>query len=199
VTENIAPSLSAPRGRRADAERNRAAILTAARAAFAEQGDGVDVREIARRSGVGMGTLYRNFPSKEDLLLVILEQEFTAWLTQAHEDAAAMDDPWQALSGFFEQMLSTQAHNLALMDSYLRTGGPTEACALQCRAFIDELRDRCERAGLFRRGVTIDDLIFLSSSLCHVVQVTGDQHRWRRLMVISLDGLSNSHSKPLPS
>ncbi|WP_432492461.1 TetR/AcrR family transcriptional regulator [Kineococcus gypseus] len=197
-----APAAAAPpatRGRRADAERNRAAIIAAATAVFAERGGEVDVREIARRSGVGMGTLYRHFPSKEDLLRSSLEQEFTAWLTEAHERAAATEDPWQALSGFFEQVLTTQAHNRALMDSYVRTGGPTQECVQECRAFIDVLRERCERAGLLRDGVGTEDLLSLSASLCQVVQTPGGQHRWRRLMTISLDGLSSRHPEPLPS
>jgi AcrR family transcriptional regulator len=199
VTEHRADAPTATRGRRADAERNRAAIITAATAVFAERGGDVDVREIARRSGVGMGTLYRHFPSKEDLLLLSLVQQFTAWLTEAQERAAATEDPWQALSGFFEQMLTTQAHNRALMDSFARTGGPTESCVQQCRAVIDELRGRCEQADLLRRGVRTDDLVTLSASLSHVVQTGGDEHQWRRLLRISLDGLSSRHPEPLPS
>ena len=190
---------TAPRGRRADAERNRAAIITAATAVFAEHGAEVDVREIARRSGVGMGTLYRHFPSKEDLLRLSLEQEFTTWLTRAHDRAAATEDPWQALSGFFEQVLTTQAHNRALMDSYVQSGVPTEACVQKCRVFIDRLRERCEQAGVLRPGVSTDDLLSLSGSLCQTVQIVGDEHRWRRLMTISLDGLSSRHREPLPS
>ncbi|GLY19573.1 TetR family transcriptional regulator [Kineosporia sp. NBRC 101677] len=190
---------TATRPRRADAERNRAAIIAAATAVFAEHGADVDVREIARRSGVGMGTLYRHFPSKEDLLRLSLEQEFTAWLTQAHERAAATPDPWQALSGFFEQALTTQAHNRALMDSYIQTGGPTESCVHKCRVFIDQLRERCEQAGVIRPGVSTEDLLALSGSLCNTVQIVGDEHRWRRLMTISLDGLSSRHLEPLPS
>ena len=199
TTAPAAGAPAAPRGRRADAERNRAAIITAATAVFAEHGADVDVREIARRSGVGMGTLYRHFPSKEDLLRLSLEQEFTAWLTQAHERAAATEDPWQALSGFFEQVLTTQAHNRALMDSYVQTGGPTESCVHKCRVFIDALRQRCEQAGVLRPGVSTEDLLSLSGSLCTTVQTVGDEHRWRRLMTISLDGLSSRHREPLPS
>ena len=199
MTEDRAAAPAAPRVRRADAERNRAAIITAATAVFAEQGGEVDVREIARRSGVGMGTLYRHFPSKEDLLLLSLVQQFTAWLTDAEGRAAATEDPWQALSGFFEQMLTTQAHNRALMDSFARTGGPTESCVRQCRAVIDELRGRCERAGLLRRGVSTDDLVTVSTSLSHVVQTGGDERQWRRLLTISLDGLTSRNPEPLPS
>jgi hypothetical protein len=85
------------------------------------------------------------------------------------------------------------------MDSYVQTGGPTQACVQECWVFIDELRERCEQAGLLRRGVSTEDLLSLSGSLCQVVQTPGGQHRWRRLMTISLDGLSSRHREPLPS
>lgn len=187
-------------GRRADAERNRAAIMEAAGVVFAERGGGVDVREIARRSGVGMGTLYRHFPTKDDLLATVLDQQFTAWLTAAHRQAAATPDPWQAMSGFFEQMLTSQAGNRAVVESYATTGGPSSSCAQRCYSFIDELRTRCMDAGLLRPDVTTDDLVLLSGSLSQAVLTTGDSHpgQWRRLLRISLDGLSSRNTEPLP-
>ncbi|MEV6127001.1 TetR/AcrR family transcriptional regulator [Streptomyces violaceusniger] len=188
------------RARRADAERNRAAIIEAAGTVFAEQGGTVDVREIARRCGVGMGTLYRHFPTKDDLLATVLEREFTSWLTAAHQAAEATEDPWEALTGFFEQTLAHQAGNRALVESYTATGGPPRVCAEYRDAFIDELRTRCLNAGLLRAGVTTADLVLLSASLSQVVQATGDSHpgQWRRLLRISLDGLRARNTEPLP-
>ncbi|MGW0712499.1 TetR/AcrR family transcriptional regulator [Streptomyces sp. NPDC002643] len=195
-----APGQPAKRGRRADAERNHAAIIEAAGAVFAEQGGTVDVREIARRSGVGMGTLYRHFPTKDDLLTTVLEQQFTSWLTAAHQQATATEDPWQALTGFFEQILTTQARNRAVVESYATTGGPTSSCAQRCHSFIDELRTRCMSAGLLRPDVTTADLVLLSGTLSQAVLTTGDSHpgQWRRLLRISLDGLSSRNTEPLP-
>ncbi|ASQ92960.1 TetR/AcrR family transcriptional regulator [Streptomyces sp. 11-1-2] len=198
--------LSAPtqppvkRARRADAERNRAAIIEAAGTVFAEQGGTVDVREIARRSGVGMGTLYRHFPTKGDLLATVLEREFASWLTAAHQAAEATEGPWEALTGFFEQTLAHQAGNRALVESYTATGGPPRVCAEYRDAFIDELRTRCLNAGLLRAGVTTADLVLLSASLSQVVQATGDSRpgQWRRLLRISLDGLRARNTEPLP-
>ena len=191
----------APRtGRRADAERNRAAIIQAAGEVFAECGGGVDVREIARRSGVGMGTLYRHFPTKEELLVTVLEQQFNAWLTDAHQQAVATEDSWQALAGFFEQVLSSQAGNRAVVESYATTGGPSASCVQRCYSVIDELRTRCADAGVLRPGVTTEDLFLLSGSLSQAVLTTADSHpgQWRRLLHISLDGLSSRHTEPLP-
>jgi AcrR family transcriptional regulator len=191
----------APRpGRRADAERNRAAIIEAAGAVFAECGGGVDVREIARRSGVGMGTLYRHFPTKDELLATVLEQQFNAWLTDAHQQALATEDPWQALAGFFEQLLDNQAGNRAVVESYAATGGPSSACIQRCLSIIDQLRTRCADAGVLRPGVTTEDVFLLSGSLSQAVLNTADSHpgQWRRLLRISLDGLSSRNTGLLP-
>ncbi|WP_083971625.1 TetR/AcrR family transcriptional regulator [Actinoplanes awajinensis] len=195
------PAVPVPRrGRRADAERNRAAIIEAAGAVFAECGGGVDVREIARRSGVGMGTLYRHFPTKDELLATVLEQQFNAWLTDAHEQAVATDDPWQALAGFFEQLLDNYADNRAVVESYAATGGPSESCIQRCYSLIDQVRIRCVDAGVLRPGVTTEDLFLLSGSLSQSILTTADSHpgRWRRLLRISLDGLSSRNTEPLP-
>ena len=198
LADHAAPA-SRP-GRRADAERNRAAIIEAAGEVFAECGGGVDVREIARRSGVGMGTLYRHFPTKEKLLATVLEQQFNAWLTDAHQQATATREAWPALAGFFEQLLDTQAGNRAVVESYATTGGPSSACIERCRSIIDELRTRCADAGALRPGVTTDDLYLLSGSLSQAVLNTADSHpgQWRRLLRISLDGLRSRNTEPLP-
>ena len=195
-----APGHPAQRGRRADAERNRAAIIEAAGVVFAERGGTVDVREIARRSGVGMGTLYRHFPTKDDLLATVLGQEFSSWLTDAHEQATAIEDPWQALTGFFEQMLAKQGRNRALVESYAAAGGPTESCARHCYDVMDDLRTRCVNAGLLRHGVTTADLVLLSTTLSQTVLATVDSQpgQWRRLLRISLDGLRSHNTEPLP-
>ena len=198
LADHAAP---APRPvRRADAERNRAAIIEAAGEVFAECGGGVDVREIARRSGVGMGTLYRHFPTKDELLATVLERQFNAWLTDAHQQAVATEDPWRALAGFFEQLLDTQAGNRAVVESYAATGGPSSACVQRCYSLIDQLRTRCADAGVLRPDVTTDDLFLLSGSLSQAILTTADSHpgQWRRLLRISLDGLSSRNTEPLP-
>ncbi|WP_150249340.1 TetR/AcrR family transcriptional regulator [Nocardiopsis deserti] len=192
--------LPAKRPRRADAERNRNAILEAADQVFAERGSAVDVREIARRSGVGMGTLYRHFPTKNALFTTVMEREFKAWVTNGHRVAAATEDPWLALTRFFEHTLTHQARNRALVESYLDTGGPTHECARLRDSFLEELHARCLDAGVLRAGVTSADLILLLASLSQVAQTPGDGRsgRWRRLLRISLDGLKRHNTDPLP-
>ena len=89
---------------RRDAQANRERIVAAARAAFAADGIEVPVEEIARRAGVGMGTLYRHFPTKEDLVDAVLEDAFAEFVALA-EQALAEEDAWAGFSGFLEQAL----------------------------------------------------------------------------------------------
>ena len=188
------------RAMRADATRNRAAIIDAATAVLAQQGSTVDVREIARRSGVGMGTLYRHFPTKADLLGTVLRQEFLAWAECARQTAASTEDPWAALTGFFDHALARHAHHRAMME---RLAGdwsvPTADCTVALRPVIDELLARAQAAGALRVGVTGDDLSLLLATLGQAVALTGDcPPQLRRLLYITLDGLRAQHDRPLP-
>ncbi|GAA1948034.1 helix-turn-helix domain-containing protein [Amycolatopsis minnesotensis] len=188
------------RAPRVDAIRNREAIVEAATAVLAEQGTAVDVREIARRSGVGMGTLYRHFPKKEDLVHEVLRQEFTGWAESARREAIGAEDPWAALTGFYQQALTGYARHRAIMENFaLACSSPDLDGIRQLRLVIEEL---CARAtDLLRPGVTTDDLLLLLVSLGHAVQVTDEHHpqRWHRLLHISLDGLRADHRSPLPA
>ncbi|AGL20157.1 TetR/AcrR family transcriptional regulator [Actinoplanes sp. N902-109] len=190
------PPIGEPRALRRDAARNRAAIVAAARSACDEHGGAADVRDIARRAGVGMGTLYRHFPAKEELLAEVLHEQFETW-TEAVRRAAAATDPWTALTDFFHQALRGCARQHAVMDSVV--GGwcrPSEEAAT-LGVIIDELLDRANAAGLLRPGVTRADLLLLLQSLGYAVKVTRDDGSWQRLVHISLDGLRAVHTAPV--
>nr|WP_042188340.1 TetR/AcrR family transcriptional regulator [Kibdelosporangium sp. MJ126-NF4] len=191
------------RAPRVDAIRNREAIIEAAAEVLAEQGTAVDVREIARRSGVGMGTLYRHFPKKEDLVQTVLRKDFTVWAESARQAAIDAEDPWVALTDFYQQALTGYACHRAIMENFARTWSslPDLDGLQQLRLVIEELCARAGDAGLLRPGVTTDDLLLLLISLGHAVQIT-DEHRpqmWHRLLWISLDGLRADHREPLPA
>lgn len=187
---------SPDRPRRADAVRNREAIVAAASAAMAEYGTSVDVREIARCSGVGMGTLYRHFPTKSDLVEAVLRQDFTRWAEAARHAAARATDPWAALTDFFEQALTGYARHRATLEHFALTWAEPDREGIgQLRLVIDELRARADAAGLLRPGVTTDDVLLLLVALGHAVEVT-DACRpegWRRLLTVTLDGLRADH------
>jgi len=193
------PDTVRKRAPRADAIRNREAIVTAAAEVLAEQGAAVDVREIARRSGVGMGTLYRHFPKKEDLVRTVLDQDFARWAGSARQAAVEAEDPWAALTDFYRQALSGCARHRATMESFaLSWTDPDPVGVAQLRAVVEELRVRA--AGLLRPGVTTDDLMLLLTSLGYAAQLTDQSqpHLWERLLRVSLDGLRSAHREPLP-
>ncbi|NKY53059.1 TetR/AcrR family transcriptional regulator [Nocardia vermiculata] len=188
------------RAPRADALRNRDAIIEAASAVLADQGTAVDVREIARRSGVGMGTLYRHFPTKEDLVRTVLRGDFTRWAESARAAAADAEDPWAALVDFYEQALTGYAQHRAIMEHFaLALPVPDPEGIGKLRLVVVELCDRAR--SVLRPGVTVDDLLLLLVSLGHAVQVTDEcrPHMWHRLLRISLDGLRADNLEPLPA
>ncbi|MGE0215974.1 TetR/AcrR family transcriptional regulator [Mycolicibacterium sp.] len=193
-------SSGAPRSRavRVDALRNQEAILEAASAVLAEQGATVDVREIARRSGIGMGTLYRHFPKKEDLVQAVLRADFLRWAESARTAARCAEDPWTALTDFYEQALAGHAHHRAMMERFALTWTVPEAEGInQLRSVLEEL---CVRAAdLLRPGITVDDLLLLLVSLGHAVEITRGcrPEMGARLMHIALDGLRADHATPL--
>jgi AcrR family transcriptional regulator len=198
----VAEPESAPRRRapRVDAIRNREAIVEAAAAALAEQGTAVDVREIARRSGVGMGTLYRHFPNKEDLVHTVLRQECSDWADSARRNAIDAEDPWAALTDFYRQALAGYARHRAIMESFALISSASDADGFrQLRLVIEELR--AGATDLLRPGVTTEDLLLLLVSLGHAVQLTDEcrPQLWHRLLRISLDGLRAGDHEPLPA
>jgi AcrR family transcriptional regulator len=192
------PSSRAPR---ADAARNRAAIIGAAGEVLAELGSGADVREIARRSGVGMGTLYRHFPSKEDLLDAVLHTEYVAWAHCARDHAAQQEDPMAALADFVQRAVWRQLKHRALRERYADSwSGPATECTVLLTPILDGILARGHRAGVFRQAVTPDDLLLLISSTAQSAWCSGAARPglWQRLVQIYLDGLSAEHSTGLP-
>ncbi|OXM51313.1 TetR/AcrR family transcriptional regulator [Amycolatopsis alba] len=187
------------RAPRADALRNQEAIVEAATEVLAEQGTAVDVREIARRSGVGMGTLYRHFPKKEDLIRTVLRQDFSRWAESARQAAIGAEDPWAALTDFYEQALAGYARHRVIVENFALTWSDPDLEGIrQLRLVIEELR--AGATDLLRAGVTTEDLLLLLVSLGHAVQLTDQCHplMWNRLLRISLDGLRADHGEPLP-
>lgn len=191
------------RGTRADAVRNRAAILRAAAGVFAQRGHEVDVREIARCAGVGMGTLYRHFPTKQVLVETVLREDFLAWTRSARQAAASHPDPWDALSAFLTDALSRHACHRAMLERFADTWDPSQAAAewrAQLTPVIAEIVARCHTAGVLRAGVTSDDIALALICLGRLVQLTdpASPALWHRHLQIYLDGLRAGHDQPLP-
>lgn len=160
---------------------------------FAERGLSVDVREIARRAGVGMGTLYRHFPTKDSLLDAVLEDDFAAW-SAAVENAATSPDPWQGLCQYMEDSLALLARHRALLDGLsnplISTPGLTE-CRETVGPIMTHIVERAKEAGVARADIGVDDVSLLLMGLGRIIQLTEETApgTWRRQLAVVLDGL----------
>ena len=192
----------AERPLRRDAERNRRRILAAAADAFAEGGLAVTMDEIARRAGVGVGTVYRRFPDKELLIEALFDQRIDELVALA---AAARDDPDPSagLVRFFETFLAVQAADRGLKDVVLGTArGAGRAAGARDRIgpIVDELVARARAAGGVRPDVAASDLAVIQFMLGAVIDFTHDvaPETWRRVLAIVLDGLRPRRDAPTP-
>jgi AcrR family transcriptional regulator len=143
---------------RADAQRNLDRLLHVAGECFAERGLDVSVDEIARRAGVGHGTVFRNFPSKDALFVAVLNQRICEIVDVAR---AALDEPdaWEGFAGFFRHVSARYAENVALVGGLERCEGSPEKTELG--QAVEQLVGRAQRAGALRRDVTAEDVMML--------------------------------------
>jgi AcrR family transcriptional regulator len=156
---------------RADAQRNLDRLLDVAGECFAEQGLDVSVDEIARRAGVGHGTVFRNFPSKDDLVIAVLNERIRE-LTQLALAARAEPDAWEGFAGFFRHVSLLYAENLALIEGLERCAGTPEKGELG-RA-VEQLVQRAQRAGALRRDVTAEDVMMLVPTAARYPEIVLD-------------------------
>jgi AcrR family transcriptional regulator len=195
VTELVAKPL------RADARRNREKVLAAARAVFAEQGVDAQMDDVARRADVGVGTVYRHFPTK-DALLGALADELFATLAAHARAMLELDDPWEAFlrtmwfSG--EKTAGDRAFSEILAAS--RNMPPIDCPGKKDLVVsVEELMRRSIEAGRMRPDAEIDDIPLL---MCGVGSASGMPHprpdAWRRHLQIVLDGMrAEAASRPL--
>jgi AcrR family transcriptional regulator len=182
------------RPQRADARRNRERILDAALAEFAEHASGAQMEDVARRANVGVGTVYRHFPTKEALLVAVMARRFTRFAGYA-EEALAVDDPWEAFATLVCRSAEDMAAEagaqeaLALVDK--AAGHPEIEEALEpLVARSAQLIAQAHEAGVLRPDFTNDDLPAFMCGICESVAAAVRQERdWRRYVQFALDGL----------
>ncbi|QFU88412.1 Transcriptional regulator, TetR family [Amycolatopsis sp. YIM 10] len=181
---------------RADSRRNRAAIVTAARAAVAELGDKVSLEQIARLAQVNTRTLFRHFPTKDDLLAAVLEDYFAERVEPVLRRAAADPDPRRALETVLTESTTAfveQPGVLALISGGARTSG----IAPRYLEPLAEILTRARKAGAVRDDLTPDDIPCLVTML-----VAGASHAgpdWPRYLALVLDSLPPEAARaPLP-
>ena len=186
---------------RRDARENRERILAAARAAFAADGVDVSVEEIARRAGVGMGTLYRRFPTKQDLVQAVIEESLDAFVIAA-EEALAQSDPWMGFAGFVERVLELHVENRALREVLAGTehGHARDAVRRRVRPLVRRLIERAHADGSLRRDFTPEDmpLVFMTGGRVLEAARGVAPDLWRRYLGLLLDGLRAEGATPLP-
>jgi AcrR family transcriptional regulator len=158
-----------PGAQRADARRNRARILAVAIDAFAREGLGVSVQEIARRAGVGTGTVSRHFPAKDDLYAAIVLDRAESLVATARELAAA-EPPGAAFYKFIEVMAAEGARNRAIGDALAGAGFDIQAAAGRADQDLmgmwNSLLAGAQAAGEVRADLTVDDVKTLVMGCC---------------------------------
>jgi len=161
LTRQDAPAV-AKRPLRADAVRNRARVLDAAHAAFAAEGLAVPLDEIARRAGVGAGTVYRHFPTKEALFEAVIGDRLLALAADAEARLASDGDAGEAFFGFFFAMIVDADAKADLAEALAAAGvglrPETRQAAAQLQEGFSALMESAQRAGAVRTDVTVHDL-----------------------------------------
>lgn len=195
------PATAKPPLRR-DAQRNRERIVAATRAAFQERGLDVGVDEIARRAGVGMGTLYRHFPNKDALIDAIVDARF-AELTEAAEQALEAPRAWDGLDGFLTAAVELQAVDRGFKDALAARGGDAQRVKTARRklhAAIQRLVDRGHEERALRPDLAGEDIIVLLWATARIIERTADvgAEQARRFIAMHLDGLRPSAATTPP-
>lgn len=146
---------------RADAARNRARVLEVAYQAFAEEGLGVSIDEIARRAGVGAGTVYRHFPAKEDLYRAVAEDRMSTVIGKGHELLKSAE-PGDALFGFLRAMVEWGGTDQGLVDALAGAGVSVEALIPKIEesfyAVLGDLVKAAQRAGTVRSDIGVHEV-----------------------------------------
>lgn len=178
---------------RRDAERNRQRILKAASEVFTEFGLEVSLDEVARHAGVGVGTVYRRFGTKEDLVAALFEDRVDAIASLA-ERAIQEPDPWTGLVWFMEQAAGTLADDLGLrqMLMYATYGQDRVAYAKQRNApLVAKLLGRAQAAGQVRADLEPTDIPFIVFALTEATLLARPARPdiWRRYLALVLDGM----------
>jgi AcrR family transcriptional regulator len=177
---------------RADARRNREAVLDAASELFAQRGDAVQMDEIAERAGLGVGTLYRHFADKQALRAAIIGRRFEA-VTGLAESAEKIEDPGEAfetlLYGYLESVEPDAAFRFALLGAEQPSWGDIEAQKKTFSTIVERIVRRAVDAGHLRADFGTDDFILITRGA--MANMPGNDH-WRRHVALQLDGIRDA-------
>lgn len=176
---------------RADAQRNRIRILEAAEAVFAAKGSSASTEEIAQKAGVGIGTVFRHFPTKEALLQAIIEA-LAERLTEETESLVAEGDPATAFFTFFTRMVEQAAEKKTVVDLLAEAGiDITVAKPVHfLRQAVEALLENAQRSGTVRGDVRLPEVVALLIGVCQAALHTSwEPDLQERTLAIVFDGL----------
>lgn len=195
----LAVSGAAPR---ADARRNVARLVEAARAAVAEVGVQVTAHEIARRAGVGVGTFYRRLPSREVLLAAVLAEVIDEMLSLAGE-CLRDPDPWRGFRRFATEYVQLRAASCGLNEALGEHRGlDLDPALAELRGHLERLVDRAVAAGAMRADVGWRDVAFVLASAVpepRTIGLRAEPDQWRRGLDVILDGLAARAARHVPT
>ena len=200
-TKPARPPSGVARALRADARRNREAIIAAAKRLFADQGLDAQMPDVAKAAKVGVGTVYRHFPTKDDLIAALAAERFERLAEKAREGIAA-DDPWEGLCEFIRFSAQIQADDRGLCEVM---GSRPEvmsasAYAVGLDGLCEELVKRAQRSGDLRTDLEWQDIPMIACGLGRITPAEQGPAvgRWPRLVGIVIDGLRAPGSSKLP-
>jgi AcrR family transcriptional regulator len=178
----------AHRPKRADAQRNYDRLLAAAREAFTEADTQTSLEDIARRAGVGIGTLYRHFPTRQILIEAVYVDQVEA-LSRSARDVAGLP-PWEALKAWLRRLVDFVGTKQALANELFAEGASSDVFA-SCRSALytaaAPLLERAQREGIVRSDVDVADVLHLVSGVAKVP--TLERAQVERILDVALDGL----------
>jgi AcrR family transcriptional regulator len=188
-----------PKPLRADARRNRVRVLAAAETVFAAKGTAVPTEEIAKEAGVGIGTVFRHFPTKEALLEAVLLERMRRFAAEADRWAGA-EDPGSAFFTFLSQWADMAAAKNAYSDALAAAGADVPRLGAEVsagvRRSLNNLLSRAQDAGAVREDVGVTELIALMVGTSRAAEHLGDDAALRRRTLdIVFDGL---RPRPVP-
>jgi len=189
------------RALRADARRNRESVITAAKQLFADQGLDAQVPDVARTANVGVGTVYRHFPTKDHLIAALAAERFERLGAKARE-ALESPDPWEGFADFVRFAAQIQAADRGLCEVMGSRPDLSDAAARheELPQLCDQLVKRAQRSGQLRRDLEWEDIPMIACGLGSVTHAPPPPSigRWPRLVEIILDGLRAPGAGKLP-
>jgi AcrR family transcriptional regulator len=201
VTQTDDKPVLAERVLRADARRNHEAVIAAAKKLFADQGLEAQMPDIAKAAKVGVGTVYRHFPTKDDLIAALAVERFER-LAEKVREALEADDPWEGLCEFIRFAALLQADDRGLCEVMGSRPEVMNASALAVGLdkLTEEMVVRAQRSGELRKDLDWQDIPMIACSMGSVTQAQmgPGMGRWPRLVEIIIDGLRAPCNSKLP-